>query len=253
MVSRRSDAKPMRVGFFGHRGRVASLLASWFVPSIMALAYLVLGLTSQSDASGWAWMSIGFGFVLCLWWMFRALGHRAALSRAIAVGDATRVAELGGASPLYRAVAHSLRAEWLLTLSELSKVTSHKPRERVLAATIEVGALVETGEVAKARAVVDRELATTGPLGQLHPRLEAPSHIAVQLARGRVLTAERNYADALPLLHNIIHDIRTAPATRALAHHYAARAAAGAGEFAAADHHRARVTALAPESWFAQP
>lgn len=216
----------------------------------MTVAYLVLGLTSQTDATGWAWMSIGLGFVLCLWWMFRALAQSAAMSRAIALGDADRVTELAGASPLYRAVAHVQRAEWLLALTEVAKASPKKPQDQVLAASVEIGALVETGEIAKARTVIDRDLSATGPLGRLHPRLDAASHIAAQLARGSVLTAERSHAEALALLQQVIDDVRTAPVSRALAHHYAARAAASAGEFAAADHHRARAAALAPGAWF---
>lgn len=250
MVTRSTHAKPAPVGFFGHRGWVWSLLASWFAPSIMAVAYLVLGLTSEADATGWAWMSIGLGFVWCLWWMFRALTQSAAMSRAIAHGDADRVTELAGASPLYRAVAHVQRAEWLLALTEIAKASPKKPQDQVLAATVEIGALVETGEIAQARAIVDRDLSMSGPLGRLHPRLDAGSHIAARLARGSVLTAERSHAEALALLQQVIDDVRTAPVSRALAHHYAARAAASAGEFAAADHHRARAAALVPNAWF---
>lgn len=217
----------------------------------MTLAYLVLGLTSQTDATGWAWMSVGLGVVMCLWWMFRTLAQSAAMSRAIAVGDADRIAEIGGGSPLYRAVAYALRAEWQLASSELAKAPLKSPRDRVLAATTEVGVLVETGDVAKAREVVDRDLSATGPLGRLDPRLDAASHIAARLARGRVLTAERTHSDALAVLQQVIDDIRTSPAARALAHHYAARAAASTGELAAAEHHHARAVALAPDAWFA--
>lgn len=238
------------VGFVGLRGWFWTFIASWFVPVIMTIAYLVLALTSETDATGWAWMSIGLAFVFCLWGMFRALARAAAMSRAIGVGDAGRVVELGGGSPLYRGVAHALRAEWPLALAALAEATPKSPRDKVLVATVTIGALVETREVAKARDVLDRALAADGPMARLHPRLDAASHIAARLARGRVLTAEHSNAEALAVLQQVIDDIRTDSASRALAHFYAGRVAADAGDIAGADNHRVRAAALAPGAWF---
>lgn len=245
-----SGAKRFSVGFAGQRGWFWSFVASWFVPATMVTAYVVLALTSQTDTTGWAWMSVGLGFVLCVWWIFRLLSRAAAMSRAIAVGDADRVVELGGNSPLYRGVGFALRGEWAVARDALSRALPKTPREQVLAAATMVGVLVETGDVAQARLVLDRELAATGPLARLDPRLNAASHIAARLARGRVLTAESSYADALAVLEEIFRDIRTDPSTRALAHYYAGQASASRGEVVAAERHRASATALAPHAWF---
>jgi hypothetical protein len=239
------------VGFAGRRGRFWTFIASWFVPAIMVLAYLVLAVTSQTDATGWAWMSVGLGFALCSWWMVRLLSRSAAMARAIAVGDAERVFELAGSSPLHRGVGHALRGQWSLALAELGRAAPSVPRDHVLVAAVTVGALVELGQVAQARVVLDRELGATGPLARLNPRLDAGSHVAARLARGSVLTAEHRHSEALALLQQVIDDIRTSPASRALAHHYAMQASARAGELAASDRHRSQAAMLAPGSWFA--
>ena len=76
-------------GFLGRRGPVWTFIAGWFVPVVMTLAYITLALTSETDATGWAWMSIGLAFVLTLWWLFRTLTKSAAMARAMAVGEDT--------------------------------------------------------------------------------------------------------------------------------------------------------------------
>lgn len=233
-------------GFLGHNGKLWQAIASWFVPLIMTIAYVVLALTSETDATGWAWMSIGLAFVLVMWWLFRTLTRSAAMSRAIAIGDVSRITQIDG-RPIYRAIAHEMHGQWSEALAALATITPTKPRERVQVLTVRIGALVETGEVARARDLLP-ELALE--LARLDPRMEAGSHIAARLATGKVLTAERKHGEALAVLEQVIGDIRAGQNARALAHHYAARAAAADGQHAAADQHRARAAALAPTSWF---
>jgi hypothetical protein len=240
-------AKP-KIGFVGRRGFVWWWIASWFVPAMMTTAYFIFALTSEADTSGWIWMSLGLGFVLCLWWMFRVLTRSAAMARAIAVGDTERIVEIDP-SPLYAGIAHELDGKWADALRDVARVTSTKPRERSLAAVVKIGALVETGEVAKARTVLDTELAP--PLAKVDARLDAQVHLLASLARGRVLAAERANAEARQVLHKVIADIRTGARARAIAHHYAARAAAADGDHAAADRHRAKAAELAPGTWIA--
>jgi tetratricopeptide (TPR) repeat protein len=238
-----------KVGFVGRRGLVWTFIASWFIPITMTLAYIVLALTSETDASGWGWMSIGLAFVFVLWWLFRALSHSAAMSRAIAVGDTDRIIEIAGDKlPIHRALAYELRGDWAKTLSSLAEARPTKPRDQVLAATVRIGALVETGEVARARAVLDGDL---GPLAKVDERMDAQIHIFARLARGRVLAAERSNTEALAALQKVIDDVRTGASTRAIAHHYAARAAAAEGDHAAADRHRAKAAELLPGTWIA--
>ncbi|CAN5542723.1 hypothetical protein BH11MYX1_BH11MYX1_29250 [soil metagenome] len=243
-----SSAPAPTGGFLGHHGKLWQFIASWFVPAIMTIAYIVLALTSETDATGWAWMSIGLAFVLVMWWLFRTLTKSAALTRAIAIGDVGRITQIDG-RPIYRAIAHELHGQWSEALAALATVTPIKPRDRVQLATVKIGALVETGEVAKAREL----LATLEPeLARLDPRLESEWHIAARLATGKVLAAERRNSEALAVLQKVIDDIRAGPQVRAIAHHYAARAAAADGQHAVADKHRERAAALAPTSWFAR-
>ena len=241
-------ASAARAGFLGHKGFVWRMIASWFVPLVMAIAYMTFALLSGASHTGWAWLSIGLAFVMTLWWLIRTLMRNAAITRAMAVGDSEMLIETDR-RPLSAAVAHDMNAAWIKSLAVLDRITVTKPRDRVLVATLRIGALVETGEVAKARVALD---ALQPELAPLHPRLEAPSHLAAALAQGKVLAAERANAEALVVLQKVIEDVRTGQRVRGLAHHYAARAAAADGQHALADKHRERASALAPNAWFAR-
>ncbi|HEY0479276.1 MAG TPA: hypothetical protein VGD37_17275, partial [Kofleriaceae bacterium] len=74
--------------------RAWDTLSRWAVPVMMTLAYTLLAVTSDTDTTGKAWMAAGLGLVLVAWFVFRALTDAAALSRALAVGDTTRLFEL---------------------------------------------------------------------------------------------------------------------------------------------------------------
>lgn len=233
--------------FLGRNGPFWRFVASWFVPVIMTFAYAVLAATSGTDATGWAWMSVGLAFVLVLWWMFRMLANNAAMTRAVNVGDHERVTEIDK-RPLPAAVAFEIKGDWTKALLAVRRAHPKKPRDQVLAATTEISALVETGEVAKAREVLEAMRPT---VAKLNERLEGASHITARLAEGKVLAAERSNTEALAILQRVIDDVRTGQRTRATAHHYAARAAAADGQHALADKHRERASALAPKAWFA--
>jgi hypothetical protein len=233
-------------GFLGRQGPVWNFISGWFVPIVMTLAYITLALTSETDATGWAWMSIGLAFVLTIWWLFRTLTKSAAMARAMAVGDTEMVLQVDK-RPLSHAIVHDMNAAWIKSLAILDKLEPKKPKQRVVVGTLRIGALVETGEVAKARVTLE---ALQPDLAKLHPRMEAATHLNAAVAKGRVLAAERANGEALEVLQRVIDDVRTGQRTRALAHHYAARAAAASGDTVLAVKHRDRAAALAPGSWF---
>jgi hypothetical protein len=220
---------PMRRGFLGRRGRLWTLIASWFVPVIMTGAYIALAMLADTDAIGLGWFGIGLLFVLCIWFLFRQLTQTAALSRAMAVGDAESLLEISthalaskftlGRSELvlYQAVAHELRGEWADALAAVERArispTANK-RLRVLAQTVTIESLVETGEIAKARGVLETQLA---PLANaLNDRIDAQLVVAARLARGRVLVAEHD-PEGRAVLQRVIEDVRAGEATRARA------------------------------------
>jgi hypothetical protein len=162
---------PARRGFLGRRGWVWTLIASWFVPAIMTGAYIALALLADTDAIGLGWFGIGLLFVLCVWYLFRQLTQTAALSRAMAVGDAESLLEISthvlagklvlGRSELmlYQAVAYELRGEWADALAAVERAhiaPAAKKRLRVIADAVTITALVETGELGKARSVLAR-------------------------------------------------------------------------------------------------
>jgi len=200
--------------FAGKRGRGWAMAAGWVVPLTMAGCYCVLIATSEVGVSGALWETGGFGLVLVFWFAFRILTRRGALARAIAVGDHDRILELAK-KPVDRAVAHEQRGDWKAVLATLDEAPPTNPADHVIAAAIRIHALVETGEVARAREVLGREIEPR--TATLDARLHAVALARAELARGRLLAAEGKRAEAAALLRRVIDDVRTGPTTRAAA------------------------------------
>ena len=132
-------------------------LTRWAVPVMMAGAYTLLAVTSETDAAGKAWMAVGFGFVLVVWFVFRALTETAALARALSVGDTVKLFELAARylprkrrpvdrAPFLigRALALQLRGEFAEALATLDEARP-TPELQPLARAVRIGALVELG------------------------------------------------------------------------------------------------------------
>jgi hypothetical protein len=222
-------------------------LTRWGVPIMMTSAYIVLAITSETDATGWAWMSIGLGFVYVIWWTFRIVTETAALSRAAAGGDAARVLELAdkqlarrpgkSRAPfwVWRAVALEMKGDAQAALAALDNVppSSLKPDMALRAAAVRIAACVEVGDIAVARRALDALRAT-------HPeRLGPEAAVTTRLAEARVVFGEGELDAAVPLLQRVIDDIRAGEGQRALAHDYAARIADAQGKPGVAKKHRA--------------
>ena len=248
----------MATGFAGKRGLGWVLLASWLIPVLMTLAYIILMATSETDNTGKAWESVGLGFVFVLWYLFRLLTSTAAITRAVVVADADRVLELADRelgkrwraatrAPFhgYRAIAFELRGDWSSALAALDHPDMAKApaRTRVLAATVRVGALAETGNAADAHAAYDAALTGRVPDPQLVP--------LVRLAEARMRWADGKLDEAEPLLARLVDDVRAGVGTRGVAHYYLARIADARGDAAAARRHRQRAKELAPNTWVA--
>ncbi|MGE5186288.1 MAG: hypothetical protein ACM31C_29740 [Acidobacteriota bacterium] len=212
-----------RTGFAGHRGLLWVIAAGWVVPAMMTTAYTILMITSETDTTGKAWESMGLAFVLVLWFVFRLVTERAAMARAVAVGDAERVLELaefqlarrGSARKkapfsVYRALALEIREDWQGALAELDR-TEQRGGFRQLAATVRTTALAELGRVAEARKVFDAELSGK-PVTREHE-----ADILARLADARLLIAEGDRAGAQALLERLCDDIRAGSGIRARA------------------------------------
>ena len=211
-------------------------LASWILPPLgMAIAYSVLAWSSETDNTGKAWMAIGFGFVVVIWLTFRILVEQTALARAVASGDAARILAItdrqlarrrGDASRapflVYGAFAHEARGEHARALAQLDEARPTDPGLQLLAAAIRVLALVETGEVARAREVATAELEPRA--SKLDARLHAAPHIHANLARGRLLAAEGARDAAQQQLQKVIDDSRAGSVIRERARELQARA-----------------------------
>lgn len=237
------------------------LLQSWGVPVMMTGVYAVLMWSSETDTTGKAWMAIGLAMVFVVWWLFRTLTAVAALTRAVTVGDVARTLELvdeqlvrrkqpGARAPLYlyRAHALELRGDWAaaiaaLDAAELSRITEkQRPSWQIFAASVRIGVLLETGQIADAKRVLEGELVPA--VAALDPRARRSSQLHVTLARGRVAAVEGKPGEARPLLQAVLDDIHAGGGVRALAHFYLARIEA---EPAAAKH-RAEIAKLIPDA-----
>lgn len=241
--------------------RFIRFLQGWGMLIVMLIAYLALASISDASNTAKAWIAIGFAFVVVIWFVFRFVTEQAALSRAVAVGDAPRVLELVGKQLrrrkvpaarvpylVYQAQAHELRGDFAAALASLEEARLDTvsrmawPTWQVLASSVRIGVLVETGQVADARRVLETEL---GPAGaKLDPRLHPSARLHVTSSIGRVLAAEGKSAEARPLFQAVLDDIRAPSILRAVAHHALARLADAPAEVA---QHRAELEKLVPD------
>ena len=216
-------------------------LQRWGVPIMMSMAYVVLAITSETDATGWAWMSVGLGFVFVIWWTFRIVTETAALTRAANGGDAPRLLELAdkqlsrrtskGRAPywVWRATALEMQGDKAAALAALDKASNLTPVMAMRASIVRIAA----SEPAAARVELDRLVAT-------HPeRLGPEAAVTVRLASARVMFAEGALDAARDAFQKVIDDIRAGEGQRALAHEYAARIADAQGKPSLAAKHRA--------------
>ena len=200
-------------------------LSGWALPPLlMAGAYTILALTSETDHTGMAWIAVGFAFVLLLWLVFRLAVESAGLSRALAVGDAERLLAIstkqlrrrGGdasRSPflVYKALAHETLGAHAEALAAAEKATPVRDTHALLATAVRMLSLVELGRTADARALTTQLDALAARVDR---RLDVTPHHYAHLARARVLAAEGKRAEADAELTKLIDDIRTGTALR---------------------------------------
>jgi hypothetical protein len=216
------------------------VLSRWAVPVMMTLAYLLLAATSDTNLVGKAWMGVGLGLVMVVWFVFRALTETAALARGLAVGDVAKLRTLARrhaprpAFAVGAAFAHQLAGAPREALAALAGITP--PAElAAAAAAIRIGAGAELG----------------APAEELRGLLVAsPRQPALRwLAEAEIAWRAGRSAEAAELLGRVIDDIRAGSATRGIAHVYAARIAEAAGDSAGAATHRAAASRIAtPEA-----
>jgi len=216
-------------------------LAIWGVPIGMTICYAFLAYTAETDASGQAWMAIGLGFVFVIWFVFRLLAERAALHRALGVGDTVRLFALAdkhlararkdaARAPFLvaRAFAYQLRGDMAQSLATIEQAHPD-PELAPLAQLIKINALVE----------LDRPIESP-----IAPAPRTPS--LVWLAEGELAWRSGDREVASDKLNRVIDDIRAGSATRAIARFYAARIADASGQPQVAAKHRAEITKLVP-------
>ena len=258
------------VGVFGLRRRKWVVIGRWLIPCMMLVSYALLVYTADTDLGGALWIGLGYFFVLLCWSAYRIAMAQGALARAASVGDADRLLEetedrlartrrpaARARYEVYRALAYDARGDWSDALASLdrAKLDALPPGARrpwdIYAAAVRVAAYVETGRIAEARAVLDRDLAglDRGPA----PRLVAHAYLLARVAHGRVLAAEGATEAALDVLQRVIDDLRAGDSARAIAHHVAARCAVRRGDAAGAARHQELAAKLAPRSWAASP
>jgi len=211
--------------------KLLGFLQVWGAPIGMTIAYVILMWSADTDTTGKAWMAIGLGFVFVIWFVFRILTTSAAISRAIANGDVAQIMSVSDRflakhrAPAARApylvakaFAHELRAEWpaVLTTLDEAKLDAIPAKARATwqlrAASSRIAALLATGQVAEARAVLERELRPDA-----NHVVHSDAYLAAHLAAGRVLAAEGKRTEAAARLAMVRDDIRASDAMRAAA------------------------------------
>jgi hypothetical protein len=229
--------------------RIWRVLSRWAVPVMMTLAYVLLAATSDTNTAGKTLMGVGLGFVLVVWFVFRALTESAALSRALSVGDVPRLFALADRHLprtrrpdacarllVGRALAHQLRGEFAAALATLDQAAP-APDVQPLAQVVRLAAQIELGRAAgePARPVAEqRGLAVAS---------RAPA--LAWLAEGQLALAGGDLDAASERFARVIDSIRAGSAARAIAHLYAARIADTRGDAPSSARHRAAATALA--------
>jgi hypothetical protein len=218
-------------------------LSRWAVPVMMTLAYALLVATSETNATGQAWMAAGLVLVLVVWFAFRALADAAALSRALSVGDTAALIALADrararrrpaadARPrVARGFAQLLRGEHAAALAAFDEAHPG-PELRPLVAAARVVACVELG-----RAIDPGDPAAATSASR--------TPWFGWLADGAIAWRDGRLDAAALVLARVIDDIRAGGALRAIAHVYAARIADARTDAADAAHHRAAAAALA--------
>ncbi len=203
-------------------------LQVWGVPVGMGIAYAMLIWSAETDTTGKAWMTIGYGFVLVIWFVLSYLMTTAALTRAIDVGDVAKLKDVSDRNLksrrsdkdrtpylVARAIAHELsgaHADALAALDE-AKIDAlpagKRPAWHLRAASTRVAALLGMGKVSLARAALDAELRPDAP----HPA-HSDAALLAALGAGRVLAAEGKRDAANAKLQSVIDDVRATGAMR---------------------------------------
>jgi hypothetical protein len=256
------------------------VLTGWPVPVFLFLIFGALILTSDSPPAGIAATFFGLLLVLLLWGVFREFSLHAEISRALSVGDGPTAAKLAeaqlarrsarrrGPFLIYRAMAHELTGDWAAIDGDLAEAKPEVLRGtgggaswQQVAHCLRVGAWCELGDVSRARALFDEEVAQRERLRAIAMRAADQSGQSGQsgmgsiyaiLTEGRLRFAEGDLAGAQEKLAQLTKNIRLAPAQRAIAFHYLARAARLEGRAAEASKRIASAAALTPASWFAR-
>jgi hypothetical protein len=231
--------------------RIWAVMSRWAVPVMMTLAYAFLAATSETNNTGRMWMGVGLLFVFAVWFSFRVMTETAGLSRALAVGDVAKLRELADhqlprlrrPEPrarmfVARALAYQLCGQFAEALAAIEAALATErlaPELMPLAATIQIGALVELG----------RPKTDDWP----HPIASPAAPALAWLAVAEIAWRDRRLDEAAETFARVIDDVRAGSAVRAIAHVYAARIADMRREHTAAVDHRARAAALAmPEA-----
>ncbi|HUS31489.1 MAG TPA: hypothetical protein VMZ53_23450, partial [Kofleriaceae bacterium] len=196
-------------------------LASWLLPpTLMAGAYTILALTSDTGAFGKSFMALGFGFVIVLWLVFRTAAESAGISRALSGGDADSLLAIStkqlrrrrrssdaSRAPflIYKALAHELRNEPTDALAAATEAKPSREHHALLALAVRITSLVDLGRAAEAHTLAaDLEALAA----RVDRRLQPMPHHYAHLARARLLAADAKLTEANAELSKVIDDVR---------------------------------------------
>jgi hypothetical protein len=206
--------------------RLFQFVDSWLAPGILLTTWVLMYATSNMHGIAVVVTLGAFIVVVALWAGYRELRVHAAASRHAAQGEPDELLALSEKEigrrwtakrrapfHLYRAIALQQRGAWSEMRAALASPDLDRPGAwSKLRAALRVAALVEQGDVAAARSLLDRELA------------DVRDSAVAREATARVLIAEGRAAEAAPMLEALSKDVRLGPAPRATAKALLARA-----------------------------
>jgi hypothetical protein len=232
------------------------------IPVIIAGAFSLLILEGRPTGIAFLLFCTATGVMIALWNLMRELRAHATATRAAAIGEPDELITFArdqikqrlfarSRAPFYVYVGlgHQLRGDWDAAAAAFDEADTYglKPAWWVLANTARVGLHVERGDAAGARKLFDERVMPAAR------RMRGPGvQLLIAEAEARVRFAEGELAAARPLFERMCKDVRLGPATRALAHWYAARCADAAGEADVAARHFADAAKLAPKTFMAK-
>lgn len=237
------------------------------VLAMIGSAYGVFVAVSEASSTVKVIILIAFAFAFLLWTTARELRVHATASRLGAIGEPDQLIELADTQLarrrsarrrvpffIYKALAHSMKAEWdeatkILEDIDFGSLRGNARRTwQFLYYNNLLACRLFTGRAEDARKIYEEHVA---PFAEM---VKSPgTELTARESRAKLLFFEGERDEAAEIFSALTNDIRIAQASRAHYHHFLAAIADDRGDADIAARHRAEAEELAPNVVFALP